>query len=99
MSNHEIVLTGLTKREYIKMIEDDIQYCKCINCGRTSEDESVIILDGDVTFRKMEFFPREVEYSGETIVKYLLCLECSIAKEKEEYSEESESSQSLSSNN
>jgi len=97
MSNQKIVLTGLTKREYIKMLEDDVQYAKCINCGRTSEDESAVIFNGNVAFREIEFFTHKVAISEEVTVNHLLCLECSIIKEKNEAPEESELSQALSS--
>jgi hypothetical protein len=47
----------------------------------------------------MEFFTHEVEISDEVTVNYLLCMECSILKEDDETSEESELSQALASNN
>ena len=97
MSNQKIVFTGLTKREYIKMLEDGVQYAKCINCGRTSEDKSAVIFNGNVAFREMEFFTHKVAISDEVTVNHLLCLECSIIKEKNDISEESELSNALSS--
>ncbi len=90
MSKSEIVFTGFSKREYLKMLQDGVQHAKCMNCGRTTEDESVVVIDGRTVSKEMEFFIHEVVISDEETAKYFLCIECSILKEASESFKESE---------